>query len=147
MAKHKSTIRYNENKAAKVGTELICPVCGEKFTKRQWMQAFCCGQCKDKFWNRKGDRHRAGYYEEYDLKHPERIRRRILYGATQVVSVGGALTCAAQREILEHRADLESRLDQYTDEELKEMYINRSFGSEESSHIFDIDGQMAECEF
>ena len=45
--------QYNQNKKAKVGNELICPICGTKFTKKQWQQAFCCGACKDKYWNDK----------------------------------------------------------------------------------------------
>lgn len=54
---------YRTNKEAKVGTEIECPVCHTKFIKRQYSQAFCCTQCKDKFHNNHdGDRHRAGYY-------------------------------------------------------------------------------------
>lgn len=49
--------QYKENKAAKVGTVIKCTVCGEEFTKKQYSQAFCCGQCKDAYWNAKGDRH------------------------------------------------------------------------------------------
>ena len=72
----KTTLRrklYDENKVAKVGSELICPVCGNRFVKKQYSQAFCSGKCKDKFWNDKGDRHSAGYQERYNGEHPERL--------------------------------------------------------------------------
>ena len=70
--KSKRRLQYEANKSAKVGTEITCPICGTKFVKRQYSQAFCDGKCKDAFWNAKKDRHREGYYEEYDNKHPER---------------------------------------------------------------------------
>lgn len=79
MAKSKRKITYKTNKKAKVGDEIICPVCSQKFVKRQYSQAFCCGSCKDAFWNAKGDRHSVGYYEKYDNKHPERKLRKALY--------------------------------------------------------------------
>ncbi len=71
--------RYNTNKTSKVGDSCICPVCGKEFTKTHYAQAFCCGKCKNDYWNAKGDRHRAGYYEEYDNARPERKLRRALY--------------------------------------------------------------------
>ena len=159
--KHKSNARYAENKAAKVGTELICPICGKTFTKKQWAQAFCCNECKNTFWNRKGDRHRTGYYEEYDLQHPSRLRNRILYGSTNVVCVKGDLTPAEQREVAGHRIRINSVLNRYTDSELKEMYENLKYGSHrhldeqteylsdtlETCHPFDLDGQFADAEF
>lgn len=50
---------YRTNKKAKVGEIIECPVCHIKFKKIQWAQAFCCGHCKDKFWNRHNpDRHK-----------------------------------------------------------------------------------------
>ena len=50
---------YKENKNASVGTLIECPVCHKKFIKKQYSQAFCCLQCKDKFHNRHNkDRHR-----------------------------------------------------------------------------------------
>lgn len=80
MAKRsKRRLQYEANKNAKVGTEITCPICGTKFVKRQYSQAFCDGKCKDAFWNAKGDRHSVGYYEKYDNKHPERKLRRALY--------------------------------------------------------------------
>lgn len=77
--KSKRKIAYDLNKSAKVGTEIVCPICGKSFIKRQYSQAFCDSKCKDAYWNAKKDRHRAGYYEEYDNKHPERKLRRALY--------------------------------------------------------------------
>jgi hypothetical protein len=100
MAKHKSNIRYKDNKDAKVGTELICPICGKTFVKRQWAQV---------------------------------------------------------REIDEHRMSVASKLNQYTDKELADIYRNHIygalpyleetenlFGRDESCHPFDIDGQFDE---
>ena len=78
MAKKRKGL-YKTNKMAKVGQEIECPICHTKFTKKQYSQAFCSSQCKDRFWNAKGDRHRAGYYEEYDNARPERKLRRALY--------------------------------------------------------------------
>ena len=77
--KSKRKLQYEANKSAKVGTEITCPICGTKFVKRQYAQAFCDTKCKDAFWNAKKDRHRVDYYEEYDNKHPERKLRRALY--------------------------------------------------------------------
>lgn len=71
--------RYNTNKTSKVGDVCLCPVCGKEFTKTHYAQAFCCGKCKNAYWNAKGDRHRVGYYEEYDNARPERKLRRALY--------------------------------------------------------------------
>lgn len=133
--------RYTENKAAKVGTELVCPICGKSFTKRQWAQAFCCTDCKNKYWNDKGDRHKEGYYEDYDLQHPERIRNRILYGTTQAVYVGG-VTCAAQRAVAQHRAGVATLLRRYSDKELIENYKRHKNGNttllSEDETLFDI---------
>lgn len=57
--KRKKKGLYRSNKEAKVGEIIECPVCHTKFTKRQYSQAFCCDQCKDKFHNmRCKDRHR-----------------------------------------------------------------------------------------
>ena len=84
MAKSKRKITYETNKKAKVGDEIVCPICSQKFVKRQYSQAFCCGSCKDAFWNAKGDRHSVWYYEKYDNKHPERKLRRALYSMNVV---------------------------------------------------------------
>lgn len=40
---------YKINKEAKTGAEITCPVCGTKFIKKQYSQAFCCTQYKDSF--------------------------------------------------------------------------------------------------
>lgn len=72
MNKPKINKQYLYNKEAAVGKNLICPICGTSFVKKQYSQAFCCKDCKNKFWNKKGDRHREGYYGEYNEKHPER---------------------------------------------------------------------------
>ena len=161
--KTKTNARYEENKAAKVGTELICPVCGSHFTKKQWAQAFCCNECKNKFWNRKGDRHREGYYEDYDLSHPSRLRNRIIYGSSRIAVIGNTLPNSAVAEIRERIADMESTLDQYTDSEIKAMYESHKYGmhphlTEQTEELFgttescnphplDLDGQFAEFGF
>lgn len=50
---------YRNNKAAKVGELIECPVCHTKFKKKQYSQAFCCLHCKDMFHNQvDGDRHK-----------------------------------------------------------------------------------------
>ena len=64
---------YQQNKAAKVGESISCAYCGKTFIKKQYSQAFCCGKCKDRYWNRKGDRHHPDYYWNYNEEHPERI--------------------------------------------------------------------------
>ena len=71
---------YKINKEAKTGTEITCPVCGTKFIKKQYSQAFCCTQCKDSFWNKRGDRHKdPNYYSKYNQGHPERLNRIDIY--------------------------------------------------------------------
>lgn len=77
--KSKRQLQYESNKAAKVGETIVCPICGTSFTKKQWQQAFCCTQCKDTYWNAKGDRHTSDYYQEYNKKHPERLERIGIY--------------------------------------------------------------------
>jgi predicted nucleic acid-binding Zn ribbon protein len=69
----KRNVRYNTNKAAKVGTEIICPVCGKHFIKKYYQQAFCSTECKDKYWNQK--RKGNGYFKQYNKDHPERLER------------------------------------------------------------------------
>ncbi len=155
--------QYDANKAAKVGETIICPICGKSFEKKQWQQAFCCNDCKNKYWNAKRDRHRNGYYEEYDLKHPKRLRNRIIYGSSQAIMIG-ATTNADREEIAMHIENIANKLDEYTDTEVKKMYENHKYGMHphlteqtmdlfeqyqkcESCHPFDIDGQMAECDF
>lgn len=79
--KSKRKIQYEANKKAKVGEEIICPICGEHFIKKQYTQAFDSVSCKDAYWNGKKDRHRDGnyYYHEYNMKHPERLERVGIY--------------------------------------------------------------------
>lgn len=62
--------KYEENKAAKVGSTITCPTCGKEFVKKQYSQAFCCLQCKDKYWNTIGDRHK-GPNEAFKKQQPE----------------------------------------------------------------------------
>ena len=50
---------YKNNKEAKTGTIIECPVCNKEFKKVQYSQAFCCRKCKDKYHNIiDGDRHK-----------------------------------------------------------------------------------------
>ena len=72
-------IQYEANKNAKVGEEIICPICGEHFIKKQYSQAFDSISCKDAYWNAKKDRHRSGYHKDYNMKHPERLERVGIY--------------------------------------------------------------------
>lgn len=112
MAKSKRRITYETNKKAKVGDEIICPICGAKFVKRQYQQAFCDGKCKDAFWNAKGDRHSVGYYDKYDNKHPERKLRRALYSMTVINA--------------RDDAEMEARIALATDKEFRK-YIEDDF--------------------
>lgn len=74
MSKRKEL--YLFNKKQKVGTEIVCT----HFIKKQYSQSFCCKDCKNKFWNDKGDRHRdSDYYRNYNMKHPERLERVGIY--------------------------------------------------------------------
>ena len=76
--------QYNSNKAAKVGETIVCPVCGSTFVKKSYQQAFCCGKCKDAYWNKKGDRHKnPNYHSEYNRAHPERYGRLLGLGFTR----------------------------------------------------------------
>ena len=80
--KSKRRMQYEANKEAKVGEVIVCPICGEKLTKKSYQQAFCSTKCKDAYWNNKKDRHKSGYYSEYNQKHPERYERLIGLGFT-----------------------------------------------------------------
>jgi len=66
---------YLINKAAKVGDNIVCPICGNEFKKKSYQQAFCSSDCKNEYWNLKGDRHKKGYYRKYNMAHPERLDR------------------------------------------------------------------------
>ena len=76
-SKKKKIKRYDLNKQASVGDELVCPVCGKKFTKKSYQQAFCSTFCKDKYWNQK--RRDKGYFKRYNIDHPERLERIGIY--------------------------------------------------------------------
>lgn len=81
--------RYKANKEAKCGTEISCAVCGKTFIKKQYSQAFCCLQCKDTYWNAKGDRHSdPNYYRRYNHSQPN-AKERVGYAMlNSVVRIG-----------------------------------------------------------
>ena len=64
---NKTKEQYLANKSAKVKDVLVCPICGSKFIKKQYSQAFCSTRCKDRFWNAKGDRHLYVDYSDNDF--------------------------------------------------------------------------------
>ena len=69
--------RYLQNKEAKTGDTIKCPICGDVFIKKQYSQAFCCKECKGYYWNAaKPDRHKDKKYQhKYNKAHPERLER------------------------------------------------------------------------
>ena len=69
----KKTNRYEINKSASVGEDIICPLCGIHFKKKSYQQAFCSKMCKEKYWNKK--RKDNGYFSRYNIEHPERLKR------------------------------------------------------------------------
>ena len=97
---------YEQNKAAKVGETIRCACCGKEFVKKQYSQAFCCGKCKDKYWNRKGDRHNnPNYYRNYNAEHPERlefVRERWLEKAVPGLSRAAREEREAMREYMQN---------------------------------------------
>lgn len=74
--------RYLKNKEAKTGETIKCPICGEVFTKKHYVQTFCCKECKDRYWNSlKSNRHKdKKYYRKYNMSHPERLDRGFTKG-------------------------------------------------------------------
>lgn len=75
-AREKARQIYAVNKAAKVGTELVCACCQKKFVKRSYQQAFCQrnkkkrgSSCKDVYHNVTNEtrRQRAQPYLERKL--------------------------------------------------------------------------------
>jgi ribosomal protein L32 len=74
--------RYLQNKEAKTGEIIKCPICGEVFIKKQYSQAFCCKECKGYYWNAvKPDRHKdKNYHHNYNQSHPERLDRGFTKG-------------------------------------------------------------------
>lgn len=73
MTNKKKNNRYNINKAASIGEEIVCPSCGKHFIKKSYQQAFCQKECKDRYWNNK--RKNNGYFRTYNIEHPERLER------------------------------------------------------------------------
>ena len=71
---------YSLNKTSKIGEELICPICNKSFIKKQYAQVFCSNECKNRYWNKKGDRHKKGYYHKYNQEHSERLERGFTKG-------------------------------------------------------------------
>jgi hypothetical protein len=71
---------YKLNKDIKVGKNIICPICGKEVIKTHYAQAFCSNECKNAYWNKKGDRHKKGYYHKYNKEHPERLERGFTKG-------------------------------------------------------------------
>lgn len=83
---------YNFNKKAKVGEEIVCPVCGEKFIKKQYSQAFCCGRCKDRYHNRrKGNRYKTTT-PQYTMSKSEKRRYRYSFDAMVERAKAGRLS-------------------------------------------------------
>lgn len=66
---------YLDNKEKKTGETCICPVCKTEFIKKQYSQAFCCKECRDKFHNDRKKGKRGDYYRMYNFEHPERLER------------------------------------------------------------------------
>jgi hypothetical protein len=71
---------YKLNKSIKVGKIIVCPICGKEIIKTHYAQAFCSNECKNAYWNKKGDRHKKGYYHKYNKEHPERLNRGFTKG-------------------------------------------------------------------
>lgn len=68
--KGKKNRQREENKAAKVGSEIPCANCGNPYRKKSYQQVFCGPQCKERYWNEKGDRHKdPNYYDKYNRKN------------------------------------------------------------------------------
>lgn len=67
--------QYKANKDTKVGCYIICPICGKEVIKTHYAQAFCSNECKVIYWNKKGDRHKKGYYHKYNKENPHRLER------------------------------------------------------------------------
>jgi hypothetical protein len=72
--------QYKLNKDTKVGCYIKCPICGNEVIKTNYAQAFCSNECKVEYWNKKGDRHKKGYYRKYNKAHPQRLERGFTKG-------------------------------------------------------------------
>ena len=66
---------YHDNKDARVGSQIECPVCHKKFKKVQYSQAFCSLECKDRFWNA----NRGSVSKHERIKAKEIVLGKILY--------------------------------------------------------------------
>ena len=57
--RHKIAQLHTNNKKARVGSIIICPICLKKFSKRSYQHVFCrnkgVNNCKDRFWNTMDD--------------------------------------------------------------------------------------------
>ena len=80
MGNKKINAKVTAAKSAKVGDIVVCPYCGKEFVKKTYQQTFCCAECKNTYWNNKKDRHRKGYYKQYNKEHPERLERGFTKG-------------------------------------------------------------------
>lgn len=128
--KSKRQITYELNKTLKVNDECTCPVCGDKFVKKQWQQAFCSNDCKNNYWNNKKDRHSKDYYEMYNQKHPERLKYSTARQRAAVHFCEKALGIEFSGEITSS-SDCSYFLDLYLeDAKTNECYC--PFGSDES---------------
>lgn len=107
--------RYIANKGAKCGTEICCAVCGKTFIKKQYSQAFCCLQCKDVYWNSKGDRHSdSDYYRKYNHSQSN-AKERVGYAMmNSVVRIG---TYANENRIIDDVVDRVEQLFKDNDNE------------------------------
>ena len=76
---------YSQNKEAKIGDTIKCPICGNVFIKKQYSQTFCCKDCKNAYWNSsKPDRHKdKNYQHNYNKAHPERLNRGFTKGVKE----------------------------------------------------------------
>lgn len=72
--------QYKTNKDTKVGCYIICPICGKEVIKIQYAQVFCSNECKNAYWNKKGDRHHKGYHTNYNKVHKSRLERGFTKG-------------------------------------------------------------------
>ena len=72
--------QYRTNKDSKVGCYIICPICGKEIIKTHYAQAFCSNECKNAYWNGKGDRHHKGYHTKYNKAYKSRLERGFTKG-------------------------------------------------------------------
>lgn len=82
----KKVKRYEVNKSASVGEDIICPLCRTHFIKKSYQQVFCSTKCKDRYWNQK--RKDNGYFRKYNIEHPERLERVGIMGYDPDICLG-----------------------------------------------------------